>query len=81
MARFSAYLQKPDFVIEILYGHARVVRGAALAKFIHACNSISERHHINSGCILGFTRNCRTQLKFYGDIPHYLRSMYRKTHP
>lgn len=80
LVKLKLYIQNPDFVIEITDGHARVIRGAVLAKFIDACNSISECHDINDGRIMGFSKYSRTRLTF-GGIPEYLHSVFRSTYP
>ncbi len=80
LTKLKLYLHKPDFVIEITNGHAQVIRGAVLAKFIYACNSISESHDISDGRIMGFSKHSHTRLKF-GGIPEYLHSVFRSTYP
>ncbi len=80
LTKLKLYIQKPDFVIIITAGHARLTQGAVVAKFIYACNNILESHNISEGRITGFLAPSSAYLKF-GGIPEYLHSVFRSTYP
>jgi hypothetical protein len=78
-AIWAATRPRSAFLVRLVDGSPRAVRGKVTAAFLAEIRDVCRRHCVNSGAIRGVMRNGRIALSFSGPFPPGCQQQLRNT--